>query len=1137
MCATSARWTKEGFYRVEVTNGAGTVSSESAKLTVRDPVQVRLVSTPGANASGQVAINPDATLTLRADIGTAIAAEELVGDEKNPPVYIFRRQNKNSKKYELLSTGTVNAYTIDKVKDGDETLYTVTVEGKVNGPVTSSPLKVSVNDKVAFGSNPLKVLNLVKGETVTLGVAVAKGSNPQFEWYRLANPTVDFPNPSWVKIEGGTASSYVLSNVGASDAGSYGVVLYNVINGVPGTQADAARDNRFREIARVSVKSPPSATILDASTPLQQVEGGSLTLRAIVSDTSGSLVQFQWRKDGRAVEKATGASESVLVASSGTAEVRLSKTGLTLEDAGQYELLVSNANGSSLSVSPRLVNVAQRPSIEVLPAPTTVAASVNGTATFRVSAKGTGPLKYQWQKLAAGSDPAEDGNWSNVGDNAPVFSVKASLADHQSRYRVALSIPSAADYVHLGEAYDGACGVSEPKDVRIVVQPRLVRGSLPLAIGSGTVRLEAVAEDLSGGASLSYQWRKDGVAIPVDPKETTEKDFRSVSRGSDGKFVITYDLPTIDNNSDGVYDLVVQNGANFASSEALSLSVDPKILSFDVPAAVNPGDNVKLEVKVAGNGPYSYEWRRNGERVNDVANSVSGAATSVLLLNNVSDATSGTYAVSGTYSVVVTNAAKASNTSLARPLVVARKVEIKSQPSLAGTLKVGEPLTLTVGAEGGGTIAYRWFKDGIEVGNSSTLTVPSVTLEDAGIYQVRVSNASSSEMSSLVTVKVQQPLSAVLPASLQVDRGQSATVLPTVLPVPAKADDYGYVWFRNGVELASATADQYQISPVTASEAGSYTVKVTNKQTGETATSNPLVLGVRLLPQIIVPPASLTVGGQVTSASFAVVVSSTLSVSYKWTKDGKDLQQNSPYLKLTGLTQPGASKITVTATDAHGSASATATLKVLPQTETHNRQDAGSDGVDRLYAYTSWWVFWADALGSSRNGIYMPGSTKSGYWLLERKSAPGKNGLVVTPGESVWIWGDSLNPNEQDLYEQKWTVDEQFVLDAMDSESSEFSSLAQSVDATRRFTVGGRVEPSGEASLYGAPAVLEGFYEDEKSNSEYAGRMDVNLVWDSGQVLDLKDFVNSDPNQSAINKAKEHLKKVLLIELAKIKGE
>jgi hypothetical protein len=263
-------------------------------------------------------------------------------------------------------------------------------------------------------------------------------------------------------------------------------------------------------------------------------------------------------------------------------------------------------------------------------------------------------------------DPAVESNWSNVGEDSPIFSVKASLADNESWYRVALSIPSADGYL-FPEKLKAQLRVSQPSDVRIEVQPRVASGSQPLAIGSGTVRLEAVAEDTSGGASLSYQWRKDGIAIADSRLISAGKASGIVSR-SEGKFRISFSLPLVDNNTDGIYDLVVENGANFASSEALQCSVDPKILSLDVPPLVNLGDDAKLEVKVAGSGTYSYEWRKNGTKVENAANSVSGANTSVLLLSTVQEDKS------GNYSVVVTNGTKVENASIALPLLVAGTV-------------------------------------------------------------------------------------------------------------------------------------------------------------------------------------------------------------------------------------------------------------------------------------------------------------------------------------------------------------------------------------------------------------------------------------------------------------------------------
>ena len=1098
----------EGFYRVEVTNGAGTVSSAAARLVVRDPVQVRMVTNPGAESSGQVAINPGASLTLRADIGTAVAAEELVGDEKNPPVYVFRRQKKNSRTYELLSSGTSSTYTIASVREEDDTLYTVSVEGKVNGQVTSPPVRVSVNDPVAFGVNPLRVLSLVKGESAAFGVVVARGYMPQFQWYRRPLPGTSSTPQEWQLLGGGTAATYAIASAGPGDSASYGVVLYNSVNDASGKPSSAPLQERVREIARVTVKGPPSARILGAPAGLVATQGGSLSVSAEVSDAAGGVVRFQWRKDGRLVSGGSGVAGSVLVLPSSPAVVTLVKPGVTPADAGQYELLVSNANGASLSEAPRLVSIAELPSIELLSRPQAAAASVNGTATFRVSAKANGPLSYQWQSLSN----ASSAEWSPVGNDSPVLSVKALGEDNGTRFRVVLSIPSVG--FTLPERPEAELRVSAPSDVKIVQQPRLVSGAggRQLAIGLATGRLEAVAEDVSGGTLLVYRWRKDGEVIPDTRAKTTGKATGTVARGADGKFLVSYDLPTVDNDSDGIYDLVVENGANFASSEALPLSVDPKILSLEGPALVSPGDDAKLEVRVAGNGAYTYRWYRNATEV--------GTSNSKLLISRA------TATDSGTYSVVVTSGANVSNRSAALPLVVARKVSIVEQPSLNGELKQGDPLTLRVRAEGDGSIAYQWLRDGevIPSANADTFSVSGVTSENAGLYQVRVSNAAGSAMSNLVEVKVKQPLSVTLPVALQVDRGQSATLVPKVLPAPGVSVAYAFRWLRNGVEIPGATSEQYRISPVSAGDAGEYTVNVTNPQTNESVTSQSLNLTVRMLPQIVVPPASLTVGGEVRTASFAVVVSSTLSVSYQWTRTRNGVENsvgiNSPYLTLNDLGDQGSSTIKVTVTDANGSASASARLTVGAVSP--KRQNAGSIGVSQAYAYASYWIFWADALGTRRNSIYTTDSTRGGYWLIERKSTGTEADRVVTPGTSVWIWGDSASP-ALDPYVDSWRPEDQSVLDALDSESSDFSVLARGNNSN--FAISGRVEPSGEAALYGAPAAMEGAYENDAF-----GRMEVNLAWDAGQVLYFDG--NSD-----IESVKTQLKTVLAVELAKIKGE
>jgi hypothetical protein len=167
-------------------------------------------------------------------------------------------------------------------------------------------------------------------------------------------------------------------------------------------------------------------------------------------------------------------------------------------------------------------------------------------------------------------------------------------------------------------------------------------------------------------------------------------------------------------------------------------------------------------------------------------------------------------------------------------------------------------------------------------------------------------------------------------------------------------------------------------------------------------------------------------------------------------------------------------------------------------------------------------VFWADATGATRDSAYSPGSTKSGYWLIERISSGTEATRVVTPGRALWVWGDSTTPSASKVVEE-WVPELQSVQDALDSENAEFSASALG-DASN-YALSGRVEPSGEAALYGAPAAMEGAYE----NAAF-GRLDLDLVWDGEQVLYFDGNLN-------IEEIKTQLQTVLASELAKIKGE
>jgi hypothetical protein len=315
-----------------------------------------------------------------------------------------------------------------------------------------------------------------------------------------------------------------------------------------------------------------------------------------VTDAEQGVVQYQWRKNGVALPGATGSL--VVFGPQGADAQAYVKTGLVAGDGGQYDLLVSNASGSGVSGSVRvLVNL--KPVLATQPQSTL--ASEGGTAVFRVESFGLTQTSYQWYRKGS------DGLFAAVeGATQAALNLKTlALTDNGAVFRVAVSNEYAtvsSQEVTLTVAPLGALSVT--------VDPALSGGTLgSLRSGQTGLVLSATAEDAGGAKSVKYQWRRDGVLV-----------FAGTAQAVDGKFGLPYALPAVTNETDGLYDVVVDNGAAFAVSKGLALRLDPRIEQVDVPAAANPGDGLRLRVSVretVASAAYGYQWYRNGQALND----------------------------------------------------------------------------------------------------------------------------------------------------------------------------------------------------------------------------------------------------------------------------------------------------------------------------------------------------------------------------------------------------------------------------------------------------------------------------------------------------------------------------------------
>jgi hypothetical protein len=193
---------------------------------------------------------------------------------------------------------------------------------------------------------------VMQGQNASFSV-VANGSAPfSYQW-----------NFNGSAVSGATDASLTLTNVQATDAGSYTVVVAN-----PGGSITSA-------VATLTVLVLPGITTQPQS--LTVTQGQSASFSVVASGTAP--LSYQWSFNSAALSGATSTT--------------LTLTNVQATDAGSYTAVVANPGGSITSeVATLTVNI--QPGITTQPQSLTV--TQGQSALLSVVASGTAPLSYQW---------------------------------------------------------------------------------------------------------------------------------------------------------------------------------------------------------------------------------------------------------------------------------------------------------------------------------------------------------------------------------------------------------------------------------------------------------------------------------------------------------------------------------------------------------------------------------------------------------------------------------------------------------------------------------------------------------------------------------------------------------------------
>ena len=270
----------------------------------------------------------------------------------------------------------------------------------------------------------------------------------------------------------------------------------------------------------------------------QTVTSGQAATFTVTANGTAPL-SYQWQKNGSNIAGATSASYA-------TPATATSDSGST------FNVVVSNIAGSVTSNSATLtVNAAATaPTITTQPANQTVTAGQ--TATFAVTASGTAPLSYQWNRNGAAISGATSASYTTpattTSDNGAQFTVVVSNSNGSATSNAATLTVSAA-----------------------ATAPTITTQPANQTVTAGQTATFSVAA--SGTAPLSYQWKKDGTAIG-------------------GATSSSYTTPATTTSDNGAqFNVVVGNAAGSVTSSVATLSVSGGSTATDCTLFASPSGN------------------------------------------------------------------------------------------------------------------------------------------------------------------------------------------------------------------------------------------------------------------------------------------------------------------------------------------------------------------------------------------------------------------------------------------------------------------------------------------------------------------------------------------------------------------
>jgi alpha-tubulin suppressor-like RCC1 family protein len=629
-----------------------------------------------------------------------------------------------------------------------------------------------------------------------------------------------------------------------------------------------AGENTFSAALRVTTGDPaPMITVQ----PLSQTRLEEQSVVFSVTASGIGPLTYQWRKNGATLEGAT--SDTLIL------------DALSLTDAGNYDVLVSNHAGTTPSAVATL-EINPHPIITNL-SPLRQAVQDGQSLHLSVNATGAGELAFQWTKNgrpipgATGADfTVAAASWSDNG-----YYVAWVTDDHGTW-------PSAPFFVQF-----------VPAVTRLLGWGYNTNGQISIPAGLTDV------VGMSAGNSHSLALRADGTVLAWGMHnihgETTVPD------GLNGAVAVaagqSYSMALRSNGTVAVWGSNLYQELNMPAGlsnvvtvaagyqHALAVKSNGTVVAwggaYGTGAAVPAG--LTDVISVAGGGGHSLALKRDGTVVAWGENGNGQCNVPVGLADVVAIAAGGSHSLALKSDGTVTGWG-------ANPWG-------QSQPptGLTGVISIAAGMDDSMALKSDGTVVA-WGQD---YGGFATLTprpsgLNGVIAISAGTRCWMALGDASHDTPPII---IAQPLSQA--------RAEGQTVVLTVAAVGGGS--YSYQWRKNETAIPSATSATLTLSNLSAADAGSYAVTVTNylgSTPSELAvlTINPLPVVTGLGPkrQMLLPGASLQLQVNASGAG---------QLHYQWTRNGRAIPgANASNLLISGANLQDAGYYIAEVTDDFG---------------------------------------------------------------------------------------------------------------------------------------------------------------------------------------------------------------------------